>query len=144
VFIDQLLSIVAELKLDKQWSKTVQRAARPLTDLSVRDSVLQASGMTILQPEDAHLALLGWDLELLRKSLQDVLLIPLCDEIEVVQKNLLSSASAFRLGGGKKKSKHFNAHLPHIGVLEEHWLDHLEPSLAFCTIRLKSETEEDC
>jgi len=142
VFIHQLLSIVSDLKLKNHWAKTVQSASRHLTDLSARDSDLLASDMAILQPEDAHLSLLGWDVEVLQKSLQDVLIEPLSDEIGQIEKNLVSSASAFRLGG-KKKSKHFTAHLPKVGELEEHWVEHLEPSLAFCTMTLRSDIEEE-
>ena len=142
LFIHQLLSIVSDVKLSGHWAKTVQSAARHLTDLSVRDSELLASKMSILQSEDAHLSLLGWDSEVLQKSLQDVLIAPLSDEIAQIQKNLISSASAFRLGG-KKKSKHFIAHLPKVGELEENWVDHLEPSLAFCTVTLRSDIDEE-
>jgi hypothetical protein len=142
VFIDQLLSIVLKVKFDKQWSKTVQCAAQPLMDLSFRDSTLSPTGTAIIQKEDAHLALLGWDITTLQTSLQDAILQQsVAKQTEAIRQNLLSSVSSFRLGG--KKSKHKNAHQPYVGELESHWLEHLQPSLAFCTVKPRSETDKD-
>lgn len=132
VFLDQLLSVVVESRIAPQWSKTVQAAARPLAALSIRDAVLSAHGNSILDPEDAHLALMALGIEELQTQLRTILL-PLEDHVKSTHANLLATVKAFRLGGKKSNAK--NAHQPHVGWLEDFWLQHLEPSLPFCTVK---------
>jgi hypothetical protein len=152
VFLEQLLTIVVNTIQQQQWIGTVFSAAHHL--LRLDDSYLfyvsydstkslhaatpfSRSQNLIVQPEDAHLALLGMPLsELLDCIRKEV--VPLASSRHVeCRRNLHRTILAFRLDGNSDNNKFKKKYQPFIGMLEDHWKQVLKPGLAFPTVTLK-------
>eukprot|EP00536_Pseudo-nitzschia_multiseries_P001449 jgi/Psemu1/63152/estExt_Genemark1.C_180165 len=122
LFLERLLTIVTKKNWTDHWNATVRSAAQKL--LRLRHG--------IIQPEDAHLAVLGIPLgDILDRLKSDVL--PLTrNRYEVVRANLRRTEKDFRLGCKDTKQK--KRCQPRIGIVEEQWKDWWHPGTIFPSV----------
>jgi len=156
LFTERLLSVVTTLEWGDHWAGTVQAAAEKLVRVNGGWNSLPLSnaiagtenpggdkaanrgfrgGAAFIQPEDAHLVLLGMSPgDLLDRLRNDVLPLS-CHRYEVCRANLRRTEQNFRLGMSSTKRK--KQCQPSIGELESYWMNWLHPHTIFPSISFR-------